>query len=213
MHNAARHVTSSGGVDAAMESNAVIEAVNRLLLKPLGFQRKGALFNRHRGGFVDVVDLPTNKAGDAVTLEVGVQHDELYETLWEAPPPRFSNEACCLVHARIGALLDGPDLWWPLADPASPDHAVKAVEGPVLRFLQGHHDLKAIAAALTREIAERPAPMPRLYLAIIRHRRGDIAGADALLQEVARGPDPDWAMRATGLAARLKAEAAAQPSG
>jgi len=192
-----------------MESNAIVEAVNRLMLKPLGFVRRGSLFNRRKGDYVDVVDFPANKAGDAVTLEVGIQHDGLYETLWEAKPPRFSNEASCIVHARIDALVEGGETWWPLADPQSPDRAVKAVEGPVLRFLQGHHDLARIDARLAHEIAGHRSPRAMLYQAILRHRRGESVSSEALLEEVARGQDPDWAMRAQGLGARLKAAAPA----
>jgi hypothetical protein len=193
-----------------MDTNAVVEAVNRLLLKPLGFERKGALFNRHRGEFVDVVDFPVNRAGDAVTLDVGIQHDGLYAMLWEAPPPRFSNEAACIVHARIGALVDGSELWWPLADPDSPARAVQAFEGHVLRFLQSHHDLAAIAAELAKALDQQRAPQGMLYLAILRHRRGDLAGARALLAEIARDGAGHWAQRAAAVAARLGCDLQAQ---
>jgi hypothetical protein len=188
-----------------METNAVIEAVNRFVLKPLGFTRRGALFNRHRGEFVDVVGFPPNKSHDALTIEVGVQHDGIYQTLWEAPPPRFSNDAACLVHAHLEDLVEGGGHWLSLADPAAADRAVAAVEGPVLRFLQGHHDLPAIDASLAKAVAEHGAPRERLYLAIVRHRRGNAAGAAALLAEVANGPDPDWSMRARSVAQRLAA--------
>ena len=192
-----------------METNAIVEQVNRLLLKPLGFTRKGVLFNRHRGEFADVVDFPMNKAGDAITLEVGVQHDGLYETLWEAPPPRFFNEASCIVHARIGELLgEGGDVWWPLADPQSPDRALRAVEGPVLRFLQSHHDFGAIAAELDKALAVKRTPPSLMYLAILRHKRGDAAGANALLGELLVEESGDWAQRAAWLAARLAKEQA-----
>jgi hypothetical protein len=196
-----------------METNAVIESVNRLLLKPLQFERRGALFNRRRGEFVDVVDFKANKAGDAVTIEVGVQHDGLYETLWEAPPPRFSNEASCIVHARVGALMDaGGDVWWPIADQASPALAVKAVEGPVLKFIQSHHDLAAIAHELAKEIAVAPTPRAMLCLAILKHQRGDAAGAAALFAELAREGSGDWAQRAGAVAARLGAATGATPA-
>jgi hypothetical protein len=194
-----------------METNEVIEKVNRLLLKPLGFVRKGALFNRRRGNIVDVVDFPVNKAGDAVTLEAGVQHDELYAALWEAPPPRFSNEAACIVHARIDALVEGHETWWPLADPQAPARAVSAMEGPVLRFLQGHHDLAAIDRFLANALASAREPRSLLYLAIVRHRRGDAKGAAALLAEVEGQADGDWSQRAATLAIRLAAGAAAVP--
>ena len=196
-----------------MDTNAVIEAVNRFVLKPLGFTRKGALFNRHRGEFVDVVGFPQNKAHDAVTIEVGVQHDGIYEILWEAPPPRFSNDAACIVHAHLEELMEGGGHWLPLADPESPDRAVKVVEGPVLRFLQGHHDLPHIDAFLAKAVADRGAPRARLYLAIVRHRRGNAAGAAELLADVANGADADWALRATAVAQRLQAASLAQPSG
>lgn len=194
-----------------METNDVIEKVNRLLLKPLGFVRKGALFNRRRGNIVDVVDFPVNKAGDAVTLEAGVQHDELYAALWEAPPPRFCNEAACIVHARIDALVEGHETWWPIADPGAPARAVSAMEGPVLRFLQGHHDLAAIDRFLTHAIEAGRTPRALLYLAIVRHRRGAAQAAAALLAEVESLADGDWSQRATALASRLAATAAASP--
>jgi hypothetical protein len=190
-----------------METNAVVEAVNRFVLKPLGFTRKGALFNRQRGEFVDVVGFPGNKAHDAVTIEVGVQHDGIYETLWEAPPPRFSNDAACIIHAHLEELATDGEHWLPLADPASPDRAVAAVEGPVLRFLQGHHDLPAIDSFLCRALAVRREPRSLLYLAIVRHRRGNAASAATLLAEVANGADPDWAQRAASVARRLDSQA------
>lgn len=195
-----------------METNDVVEAVNRFVLKPLGFTRKGALFNRHRGEFVDVVGFPTNKAHDAVTIEVGVQHDGVYETLWEAPPPRFSNDAACIVHAHLEELMEGGGHWLPLADPQSPDRAVKVVEGPVLRFLQGHHDLPHIDAFLEKAVAAHGAPRDRLYLAIVRHRRGNAAGAAEQLAMVANGADADWALRATAVAQRLQAAGQERPS-
>jgi hypothetical protein len=196
-----------------METNPVIEAVNRFVLKPLGFTRKGALFNRHRGEFVDVVGFPGNKARDAVTIEVGVQHDGIYQTLWEVPPPRFSNDAACIIHAHLEDLAADGEHWLPLSDPASADRAVAAVEGPVLRFLQGHHDLPAIDSFLCRALAVRRDPRPLLYLAIVRHRRGNAAGAATLLAEVASGADPDWALRAAAVARRLgEAEPAAASS-
>jgi hypothetical protein len=190
-------------------SNAVIDAVNRFVLKPLGFTRKGMLFNRHRGEFVDVVGFPFNKDRDAVSIEVGVQHDGIYETLWEAPPPRFSNEAACIVHAHLEDLAEGVGHWLPLADPDAALRAVAAVEGPVLRFLQGHHDLPAIDAYLVKALEIERTPRPLLTLAIVRHRRGNAAGAAALLEEVAGGADPDWALRATSVAQRLKSQAEA----
>ena len=192
-----------------METNAVIEGLNRLMLKPLGFERRGSLFNRRRGEFVDVVDLPVNKAAGTITLEVGVQHDGLYATLWEAPPPRFCNEASCVVHARIDALVEDGPAAWPLDDARTPDLVVKAFEGPALRFLQSHHDLKSLEAELAKLPAESRVPLATVYLAILRDRRGDAAGAQALLAELARGADPDWSLRASGLAARLQARAAA----
>jgi hypothetical protein len=189
--------------------NAVIEAVNRFVLKPLGFTRKGALFNRHRGEFVDVVGFPANKAGDAVTIEVGVQHDGIYEALWDAPPPRFCSDAACIIHAHLEDLVEGAGHWLPLADPEAPERAVAAVEGPVLRFLQGHHDLPAMDAYLVKAIEARRDPRSLLYLAIVRHRRGNAAGAATLLAEVAEGVDPDWALRAASVTQRLKAQAEA----
>jgi hypothetical protein len=196
-----------------METNAVVEAGNRFVLKPLGFTRKGALFNRQRGEFVDVVGFPGNKAHDAVTIEVGVQHDGIYETLWEAPPPRFSNDAACIIHAHLEDLAADGEHGLPLSVPASADRAVAAVEGPVLRFLQGHHDLPAIDSFLCRALAVRRDPRPLLYLAIVRHRRGNAAGAATLLAEVASGADPDWALRAAAVARRLgEAEPAAASS-
>jgi hypothetical protein len=188
-------------------SNAVVEAVNRFVLKPLGFTRKGALFNRHRGEFVDVVCFPASKAGDAVTIEVGVQHDGIYAALWDAPPPRFCSDAACIIHAHLEELAEGAEHWLPLAEPESPGRAVAAVEGPVLRFLQGHHDLPAIDAFLGRAIEARRDPRSLLYLAIVRHRRGNPASAATLLAEVARGDDADWALRAASVGQRLEAQA------
>jgi hypothetical protein len=67
VHNAGRWRERGAG-RWSMETNAIVEAVNRLMLKPLGFERRGSLFNRRRGEFVDVVDLPVQqgrRCGDA----------------------------------------------------------------------------------------------------------------------------------------------------
>lgn len=105
------------------------------LLKPIGFIKQGATWNRPLDQFIDVVNIQTSKSWDAVTVNAGVVYPAAFTKCREEDLPRFIAEPKCTVRARIGELIDGKDMWWNLTSPDVEEAIVEKVEGIVLPFL------------------------------------------------------------------------------
>jgi len=156
------------------------------ILQPLGFQRRKNVWNRRDDRFVDVIDLQRTKAGDTATLNLGVVEPGAYELCWGEQPPVFIQEPFCTVRTR---LLDegGRELWWSVADVASPSRMGEQLQTQGLRFINSMH-----SSAAQREWLERSAlqkyPPNAIYLAWIMADQGDHEHACALLKSLRRRP-------------------------
>ena len=117
-----------------MTAKALIEQVDKFLT-PLGFERKGALWNRKIGSIVEVIDVQVSKAGDTATVNAGVLQPDIYEACWGKEPLGFIEEPFCTVRARVGELMGEYDLWWPLDDSQTPLALIDALTTHVLPFL------------------------------------------------------------------------------
>lgn len=174
------------------------------ILRPLGFSRRKATWNRTTGAYVDVIDVQTSKAGDAVTVNCGVLVPDVYVRCWGGEPPRFVEEAACSVRSRIGQLLDGRDIWWTVGHDRSADEILEKVTAYVLPFLDRMHSPEAIEGFLTSTlVVNQKYPPPIVYLAIIKFDRGDTTGARALLDELHKKTVPAWQRRISEVAQRL----------
>src|SRR5947208_3321359 len=121
-----------------MSTKTIITRVDELL-KPLGFTRRKTTWNRKSGSFIEVIDVQTSKAGDAITINAGVLHPDVHRKCWATEPPVIVEEPSCTVRARVGQLLDGRDLWLRLDDPRTLNEVIEKLNAPVLPFLERMH--------------------------------------------------------------------------
>ena len=173
------------------------------VLKPLGFRRRRRLWNRRSGVFVDVVSLEISKSGDAVTMNLGVHHPDVFRWVWGKDAPAFVAESHATVRARLGHLRDRQDIWW--SDDRFPDlEETRALcHEQALPFLDSLHSIEAMERRLIAEKAEKdPYPLPRIHLALLRCARGDKAWGCSMLDEMLSAIGPPWAVRAEQAARR-----------
>jgi hypothetical protein len=180
------------------------------LLKPLGFARHKATWNRQQDPFVDVIDVQASKGGDTITINAGVLHRGVHQKCWLKEPPACVQEPECTVRTRAGQLIDGRDLWWRKGDPRIAEDVIENVNVSMLPFLERMHSLEA----MEKFLAESQLMKPRfpdsasvVYLAILKDERGDKAGACALLTELGNKTLGDWKTRMREVAERLSCPA------
>jgi hypothetical protein len=193
-----------------MTRKAVIEQANSLL-EPLGFIRKGMLWNRKTNAVVEVIDLQVSKAGDAVTLNAGVFRGDVYREVWQKEPQGFIEEPFCTVRARAGEIVGNQDLWWSLDDARTPQEVTNVLREHVLPFLSKFHASEAIASFLEVASRKHRDPLARLHLAVLRHFAGDTNSARGILKEVQKTALGDWRIRAAELEERLGCESTIEP--
>ena len=58
------------------------------VLIPIGFMKKGVIWNRESASSIDVIDLQISANREACTLSMGVLDKETHEIFWGEPPPR-----------------------------------------------------------------------------------------------------------------------------
>jgi hypothetical protein len=187
-----------------MNANALIKNLDKFFL-PLGFQRRGAIWNRGGKSVVDVVDVQTSKAGGTITINAGVLDPEVYATLWNKKVEEFVDQPTCTVCVRIGELIDGRDIWWELNDIAATSDVEEKIKVHVLPFLERMQTREAMERWLTNSAAMRKRlPIAIIKLAIPRKLLGDTAGACTLLLDLRE--------KATG-AGRIKIDEVAERLG
>lgn len=174
------------------------------VLKPLGFRRHKATWNRRFDSFVDVIDVQTSKSGDSITVNAGVLHADVHRRCWATDLPAVIEEPSCTVRIRIGQLVEGKDLWWPLSDRGTVSDVVDTVTACVLPFLERLHSLEAMEQFLTTaQVTKSRYPPPIIYLAILKSLQGNGEDACGLLAELARNSVDPWKARIGEVCKRL----------
>jgi hypothetical protein len=181
----------------------VVSEVDRLL-SAAGFVRRKHTWNRGTDP-VEVIDLQVSKAGDSVTVNVGVLDREVYAMIWDSEVPAVVDEPSCTVRVRIGVLIDGKDRWWSLDDSQTAQELVENIRTYALPFLDHLRSEDAMEQWLIdTRVAKQSYPPPVLSLAILQARHGDQKSACALLlalqQKVSVGA---WRDRTAIVAERL----------
>ncbi|MGI8907012.1 MAG: DUF4304 domain-containing protein [Candidatus Sumerlaeaceae bacterium] len=178
-----------------MKSKSIVAHLDGLL-KPIGFSRHGTAWNRSTGPFIDVVDVQTSKSREAITVNAGVLHRDVYAKCWEQVLPQFIEEPSCTVRARIGQLIDGKDLWWDLTSTDVADDIADKVASRVIPFLEQMHAVNAMEQFLTdAQVVKQKYPPPIIYLAILKHEQGDSSAACALLNDLQKRTVGAWITR------------------
>jgi hypothetical protein len=183
-------------------TKVVLKELDELLL-PLGFRRQKETWNRRSGPLIDVIDVQVSKAGDTMTANVGVLDPEIHSQCWGGDAPSFVQEPQCTVRARLGQLMSGRDVWWPVGSA----EVVDAVATYAVPFLERMHACGALEEflAASREVkAKYPIPPHVVYLALLMNKRGNRAGACTLLAELREKYGMGgWGSRVREVAARL----------
>lgn len=187
-----------------MKAQYIIDEVSELL-KPLGFNRQRATWNRRSGGtIVEVLNVQTDKSFGGVTVNVGLTDIVVGGLVWSKPPSKFVAEPTCFVRARLGALVDGRDKWWELADPAAPAAMVAAIREVGLPFLERYASRNGMRQwLLDANVAGKRYPPPILGLAVIESQLGDHEQACTRLADLRTKSTGAWGIRVVEVAARL----------
>lgn len=160
------------------------------LLRPVGFFRRKQTWNRKLPPFVDVIDIQSDKFLENMTINAGVLHPEIHMKCWHKPLPDVIQEPDCIVRSRIGGLIDDRDVWWNYDATDLIKSVTENVCKYVLPFLDSMHSLEAMEQFLTKEqVTKKRYPPPIIYLALLKHARGDRSGACDILTELA---DQSW---------------------
>ena len=186
-----------------MSTKAVVTRMDELL-RPLGFTRQKATWNRKSDSFVDVIDVQTSKAGESITINAGVLHPEVHMKCWGTEPPGIVQEPECTVRVRVGQLLDGKDLWWRLNDQRILDEIAQKLTARVLPFLHRMHSVDAMEEFLTSaQVMNKKYPPPIIYLAILKSEKADRIVACGLLSELSKKTVGKWSVKISEVAERL----------
>jgi hypothetical protein len=186
-----------------MTTKSIVTRLDELL-RPLGFTRHKALWNRKASSFVDVIDVQTSKAGDTITINAGVLQPEVHIKCWGTEPPAVIEVPSCTVRVRVGQLLDNKDLWWRLNDDGFVDDVTNKITAHVLPFLERMHSFDSMEEFLTRaQVTRQKYPLPIIYLALLKNQQGDRTAACELLSELRRKTVGAWQSRISEVARRL----------
>ncbi len=69
-----------------MNERTVIAELDKLL-KPIGFKRQKAVWNRRVGYIADLIDVQVSNTGEAITVNAGVSDGDVHRKLWGEEPP------------------------------------------------------------------------------------------------------------------------------
>ena len=186
-----------------MSEKAVISSLDNLL-RPLGFRRQKAEWNRRFADGIEAIGLQTSKAGDTVTINAGVLDRDAHILLWGHEPPLSVEAAACTVGARVGQLIDGRDHWWRYDDDRITQKAASAVTEYVLPFVERLRSRQHMMQWLVdSNVLAKKYPPPIINLAILRVLLGDSSAGCALLADVQETALGAWRARAAEVAARL----------
>jgi uncharacterized protein DUF4304 len=186
-----------------MTSKTLVKHLDSLLV-PLGFVRRKAVWNRKVGLLTYAFDIQVSKAGDAITINIGVLDTYVHKTLWDSDPPDIVEPPACTVSIRIGELIDGKDKWWPIDDEKYIQEIPKTVSELVIQFLERMHTLEEMETWLANSksgISKFPAY--RIGLAIIKYRLGKTVEACDLLADLQKHSIGGWRTRASEIAGCL----------
>ena len=158
------------------------------VLRPLGFKKNRARWNRDSGPFVDVIDIQKGQVTRDFTVNCGVFLPLAYTLVWGKAPAKFISEVDCTVRSRIGALIDDHDLWWDIKEETIPQEVIEdivsKVEAYVLPFLDRMHSSEAMEAYLIEnQVIRYPIYPEVLFLAILMWQNGKKDEAFGLLSD------------------------------
>jgi hypothetical protein len=186
-----------------MSKKLIIEQVDAVL-KPLGFLRRGDIWNRFTDNLVEVVDVQVSKNADAYTLNAGVLDKGVHKIFWDELPPEFVEQPQCTIGVRVGNLIDGKDKWWPLDDANDDEGQLKLSVAAILKFLGLSLSRKKMINWLDdNEVTKKRYPPPIINLAILQALNGQPPAALATINELSEKVSGPWRDRVLQVRERL----------
>lgn len=178
----------------------VIEQVDAIL-KPLGFRKRGAVWNRSCDNNVDAIDVQISRNGDTYTLEAGVLNRAVHEVFWGAELKKFIEPPMCTVSARAGNLLYGTDKWWNVGDQ---NDAIPTVIATLLDFIdRAHTQPEMMQRLIETEVIKNRYPPPAINLAILKFQNGKPQEAQKILDDLRERISGPWLERVAQIENRL----------
>lgn len=178
----------------------IIEQVDAIL-KPLGFRKRGAVWNRSRDDNVDAIDIQISRNGDIYTLEAGVLNRAVHEVFWGVAPEEFVEPPMCTVSVRAGNLLYGTDKWWNVGDQGD---AIPAAIATLLDFINRAHSRTGMMQRLIEtEVTNNRYPPPAINLAILKFQNGELQEARKILDDLRKKTSGPWLERVAQIEDRL----------
>ena len=196
-----------------MSTTSIIDRLDHEL-KPRGFDRKKATWNRDHGSLVEVLDIQISKSGDTVTMNVGVLSRPIYFACWGRNAKLFVEEPECTVRARIGQLIDNKDRWWDIESASTADEMILCLSERVLPFLERMQSSEEMRNWLVSTGAPSSKyPPPALYYAVLQSQLGNLDDACATLIALERRALGAWKGTAREVAVRIGCDRAPAESG
>ena len=196
----------------------ILTDVVQPLLARVGFKGKSYLWNRDRGGFIDVIEFQLGKATvrsqEQFTINAGVFVPRFYELTWGKKHKGFVREVDCTVRGRVGQIIqsrfDGKalDKWWHLdteeATFICSSELPTVLTQHILPFLEEHGSFRHIYDFLSARAGwEREFPLNRLYLALVLSELGHQEKADSVFHELLNCESKAWVDRTKSVQSRL----------
>lgn len=171
------------------------------ILQPLGFRRRGAVWNRSRDDNVDAIDIQISRNGDTYTLEAGVLNRATHEIFWGTEIEKFVEPPMCTVSDRAGNILYGADKWWNVNDQ---NDEISMVIAKVLDFIgQMHTQAGMMQRLIETEVIKNRYPPPVINLAILKFKNGKPQEARKILDDLRRKTSGSWLERIAQIENRL----------
>jgi hypothetical protein len=178
-----------------MNRNIVTKRIDAIL-KPVGFARRGRIWNRASEGRFDVLDIQFDRHSDAFTLNAGVLDTEVHRTTWGDSPEEFVEAAKCTVSSRVGYLVGETDVWWKLSEAEERWPEIQNGVGVVLDFFQQMSTRGTMINWLKdKDVTNGTYAFPIISLAVLQSMEGwtedSLKTLDNLASKVS-GPVLDW---------------------
>lgn len=152
------------------------------LLEKYQFHKIGMVWNRESGDFIDVLDVQVGKSGEKFTINVGVAEKSVLGSCWGSDSLRLVEESSCTIRARLGELMCGRDVWWPLTSEDGVNEVLDAIENTAIPFLHLNHSVDRMIEFLENNSSARIYPPEAIYLALLYRRAGNIDRSVKLLK-------------------------------
>jgi len=166
-----------------MKKSNIISNIDRALIQ-YTFNRKGGLWNRICDNFIDSIHVQMSKSKDTFAINLGVADKFVLRTCWGADGSSMVDEPLCTVRIRLGELLYGRDVWWPLSDDSCIDEITMGITHAAIPFFQCNHCTNRMIETLENQIGGNDRAPQIIYIALLHYKNGNTDICRTILSNV-----------------------------